>query len=574
MLTDVLFEFFLFETGQLCAEQQRRGSFRVTAPLTRKMLEKHLSGDTTYGIQLVQDQTGLCKAGCIELRAELSPTTLEPVEGAIEETWHEALKLRARAVKRNIHLWIEHAGGYGWRLWLFAAAPVRAALIRDVLKRIADDAGLPEDTRIFPSYATALLTGWVKLPPSLDRVTGFWSGFVPQQFDAGQRLINGPSWTAGAPDIPLDQAALIAGFKHTSLAALEACIAVEPPATVAEPPGPPPLAVVAAPVPQDAFPSLPVNDANPLLAALTAPPPPAAPTDPDADWRAEFETLAYLCRNLDILGDKEFSGTLFPSDFRGCTDISGEEEGRDDSVDHAALFSALNETAHRGLSVDDIVSVLDDLQGRARSAGSLAPAVERIAAERMIRALRSTDGLDEAGFVANVRHIQARSPRAHKPLATATTELPAQTAPRRDGPRTATGPTTARTAATAVAAQTAPVKIEIEEEFVEPIIEAAPPKAVSLGEGTPVLQSDSTALVKFLEQVPLELAVTDRSRQARGLQPMDAVAPDLLRALFAAPETVPTPSADLNRALGGGLRRGNVYAVASPPSGGKSVFST
>jgi replicative DNA helicase len=597
MVTELLFDVALFETGQLYAEQRPNGLFRViSTPLTRAALERHVAGETTFGVQLAQDGTGLCKAGCIELRGRIEPKTHEVAPGELEALWERVVELHALAAARQIFTWAEHVGGVGWRAWVFAAAPVKAAVLRTALRRLANEAGLSSSAPMYPAYNSALLTGWVKLPPNVDRVTGFWSGFVTQRFDALNRLTEGPSWTAGAPDIPLDQASILASFQRTSAAALAGCddeAAVttrgfeRSPLSIADMRREPP------PVEAHSESGAAAKDAEAGGGAL------------DFDWRAEFQVLAYMFQRPD--SRQTLRRTVHPSDFRGCTDVSVGDEGDEASVEHATLYAA-------ALAADrpvDAGRLLREMQIRETSACDVQP-MEII--ERMIGALLSVEGLSAEGFMRDVAHIRMRSTSALNASPDGVLripELPAQATLRRasDAPPDADAQATANLESSLAENSVSDISsfVQTEEPHAAQDVSSAmesdnaPPYSELENHVDPFAGADGTAgptasdepfdevsvtpppSPEFVEPslrtpaLPLDLVagqltVADRSRRSGEFQPLDALAPTFLARLLDAPQCVPTISEELNLALGGGFRRGELYVIAAPQQGGKTTF--
>jgi replicative DNA helicase len=233
--------------------------------------------------------------------------------------------------------------------------------------------------------------------------------------------------------------------------------------------------------------------------------------------------------------------------------------------------------------------------------------------ERMIGALLSVEGLSAEGLMRDVAHIRMRSASALNASPDGVLripELPAQATLRRasDAPPDADAQATANLESSLAessvseissfvqteephAAQDVSSAMESDnappsesENFVEPFAAAdgtaAPTAADEPFDEVSVTPPPSPELVTPSSRTPAlpldlvagQLTVADRSRRSGEFQPLDALAPTFLARLLDAPQCVPTISEELNLALGGGFRRGELYVIAAPQQGGKTTF--
>jgi replicative DNA helicase len=184
----------LHDAGQFVAVQSDDGrEYRPAGYLTPEMLEQHLAHQVTLAVQPVQQGTGLVKCGVIDI----------DLKDDIPEAYRLARKV---AGTRGL---IEFSGRKGYHVWLFFEEPLPARLVRLFLRALANRAGLPSRTEIFPAFDEAKRTGWIKLAPALHHATGRLAHFL----DAAA---SEPEWDPAAPGVPAsipDQEAILAGAR-------------------------------------------------------------------------------------------------------------------------------------------------------------------------------------------------------------------------------------------------------------------------------------------------------------------------------------------------------------------------
>ena len=183
-------------------------------------LDRHLLGHQT--VALVPDGHGsLCRYGAVDLDLPRDGETLE-------ELLELVASLQQAAAARDIPTLVVFSGRRGFHLLVPTAAPVSWSVVHRALRRICRDVGL-EPAELFPHKGKAL-----KLPGGRHRITGAWSVVLPPLDAPGtrQRLLEVleshlEAAVASAPEEPPEalswaiQAALLAAFRPASPQQLE-----------------------------------------------------------------------------------------------------------------------------------------------------------------------------------------------------------------------------------------------------------------------------------------------------------------------------------------------------------------
>lgn len=170
--------------------------------LTEADLLSTIEGKQSIGIMLNQDQTGLCKAGCIDL--DLGRDFKNLSEGlALAE------RLKEIALKSNLRGYIEFSGSRGFHFWIFSEKAITGDLMQNVLRAIVHRANF-EAKEIFPNRVP-VESKCIKLPGTIHLKSGNRCGFIDEEFDPAN------------PKIDLNkQAELMAGFIQNSVEDLTA----------------------------------------------------------------------------------------------------------------------------------------------------------------------------------------------------------------------------------------------------------------------------------------------------------------------------------------------------------------
>lgn len=161
-----------------------------------------LSSDRPIGIMLAQSQTGLTKAGCIDLDCPRDAVDLPAA-------YQLALNLKQAAIGLGVQAEIEYSGNRGYHVWVFSDQPILWSTMLLCLKAIAHKAKFSA-TEYFPErYPEAKC---IKLPGVINLKSGNRSGFVDGVYNPLEPT-----------KLPI-QDVLLATFKQTPLEAiLAAC---------------------------------------------------------------------------------------------------------------------------------------------------------------------------------------------------------------------------------------------------------------------------------------------------------------------------------------------------------------
>ena len=142
--------------------------------LTDSILGSAIRGDRTIGIMLAQDQTGLAKAGCIDI-----DTPRDAVD--LTSAYALAKKLQEKAKNYGLNAYIEYSGNRGYHLWIFSKTAVTVSLMQSCLRAIAKGADF-EAREIFPNSLPE--TKCIKLPCGKHLKSGKRCGFIDGSFES------------------------------------------------------------------------------------------------------------------------------------------------------------------------------------------------------------------------------------------------------------------------------------------------------------------------------------------------------------------------------------------------------
>ncbi|MBF0503239.1 MAG: AAA family ATPase [Candidatus Riflebacteria bacterium] len=183
-MKDKIMELFLHTEGQLFSQQLDNGDYHpinIPAAKIQGAIAKHLSGEITLGVRLIQPGTNLGLAGCIDMdhNSKKGPS--------IQETLQTAEALQAKFRSHGLEAYIEFSGRRGVHVWLFAAAPLPAKTIRRAIMQVCKECAY-DVKEIFPKGDTVAADGTgpgympIKLPWGKHRVSGNRSFFLKSGF--------------------------------------------------------------------------------------------------------------------------------------------------------------------------------------------------------------------------------------------------------------------------------------------------------------------------------------------------------------------------------------------------------
>ena len=195
----------LHKDAQRYAEAFKQGN-EVKYPhqknyLSETELEKAIKGNLTLGIMLIQDKTGLTKAGCIDIDC---PRDAEDLTQGLAL----AKRLQETAQKCDLKAYIEFSGNRGYHIWIFVKKAITASLMQSVLKAIAKKAEF-ECKEYFPNALPE--SKCIKLPCTIHLKSGKRCGFIEDTFNPHNPQINLES-----------QADLMAGFIQNEVSTITA----------------------------------------------------------------------------------------------------------------------------------------------------------------------------------------------------------------------------------------------------------------------------------------------------------------------------------------------------------------
>jgi len=143
-----LSDLFLHMEGQFFNLQNDDGSYRpIDIPLSKipAALAKHLAGEHTLAVRLIQPGTNFVKAGCIDLDLEPNQT--------IPQLFQLAHQLQSQFRSHGLESYTEFSGRRGIHVWLFAAEVIPAKTIRRAIMHICKACAY-DPKEIFPKGDT------------------------------------------------------------------------------------------------------------------------------------------------------------------------------------------------------------------------------------------------------------------------------------------------------------------------------------------------------------------------------------------------------------------------------------
>jgi group II intron reverse transcriptase/maturase len=190
-----------FFACQWVDEKGRRGFSHVSRPLNLTEIKRHLEGEETIGLYLM-DEEDRVRVSAIDIdisqKALLEYAKDEEVVSKLHQlTQNDAARMASICDDLEIPFLIEDSGYKGRHLWFFFDAPVPAKLVRAFLKFIVEKAGVPGQGihwEIFPDRDKVKGTGegfgpLIKLPLGIHRRTNRRSLFLDREGDPLQNQI-------------------------------------------------------------------------------------------------------------------------------------------------------------------------------------------------------------------------------------------------------------------------------------------------------------------------------------------------------------------------------------------------
>jgi replicative DNA helicase len=179
-LLESYYNFLLHKNAQRYAKAYFEGN-EIKYPhqknyLTEVDLEKGIAGEITLGVMLIQDKTGLVKAGAIDIDVTRDAEDLV-------QAYELAKNIQNQALKHNINLEIEYSGNRGYHLWLFAETPITAKLMQECLKVISELSNFSAN-EIFPNAIPE--SKCIKLPGMTHLKSNNRSGFIGSNYNPNE----------------------------------------------------------------------------------------------------------------------------------------------------------------------------------------------------------------------------------------------------------------------------------------------------------------------------------------------------------------------------------------------------
>ena len=162
-------------------EKGRRGFSPSNQPFSREVISKHLDGNETLGIYLLNEknQVHLCVIDIdIDQKILLESSQSDDEFSKLHNLTHQdAVKVASICDGYDIPVLIEDSGFKGRHIWFFFENPINAKLAKTFLKFIIDKSGKPVDgihREIFPNTDKLKENGYgplIKLPLGIHRRT-------------------------------------------------------------------------------------------------------------------------------------------------------------------------------------------------------------------------------------------------------------------------------------------------------------------------------------------------------------------------------------------------------------------
>jgi len=182
-----------FFACQWVDEKGRRGFSHVSRPLNLAEIKRHLGGEETIGLYLM-DEEDRVRLSAIDI--DISQKALleyardeEEVAKLHQLTENDAARMASICDDLEIPFLIEDSGYKGRHLWFFFDAPVSAKLVRAFLKFIVERAGTPGHGihwEVFPDRDKVRGEGFgplIKLPLGIHKRTNRRSLFLDREGD-------------------------------------------------------------------------------------------------------------------------------------------------------------------------------------------------------------------------------------------------------------------------------------------------------------------------------------------------------------------------------------------------------
>ncbi len=166
-----LYRLILHHKSQKFATQTADGQNYPHQPgfLTSDLVLRHLKGEITLGVMLLQEGTSTAKAGAIDIDCPRDAPTLT-------EALAIAKQIQTTAAAHGLTVYLEFSGSRGFHVWLFVDQPLTGATIISVLEDLAEAAGF-QAKEIFPNHPITE-SKCLKLPCGINRKSGRRSGFL------------------------------------------------------------------------------------------------------------------------------------------------------------------------------------------------------------------------------------------------------------------------------------------------------------------------------------------------------------------------------------------------------------